>query len=81
MTGREARNAKAALESVGILWDWKAETESKMKTPALGRGFCVLEEENRAYMAATKSGTIPAALSWSNLVIRAAMPVYMEAAR
>ena len=44
-------------------------------------GFCICGEEMPGYIAATKSGTMTAAFSCSSCVMRAAMPVYIAAAR
>ena len=50
------------------------------KNPGRGRGSSFVEKRP-GYIAATKSGTMTAAFSCSSCVMRAAMPVYMDAAR
>ena len=55
--------------------------KAQIKNPGRSRGSCVRRRRKQDYIAATKSGTMPHYSSCSNWVVRAAMPVYIAAAR
>ena len=80
LSQRRVRTDRRFLKDESRRRPRKKARSAKARTPAEAGVLCLRGGEPD-YIAATKSGTMTAAFSCSNCVMRAAMPVYIEAAR